>query len=122
MESVDILGGLEDIQQRINDNAYSGELPFQLDLASLIFSARDGHFVFLPDLLDIFIFERTIGSLLSVSLDGDSLPEIYAYSESSQFLNIDIPTNSIEMTLRHLVMAPSVGNHPQSRWWTVSPS
>lgn len=83
MASVDILGGLDDILQKVVNDEYAGELAFQLDIAALIFSARDGHFVFQPDLLDIFAFERTIGSLLSISLDGESPPEIFSYGNSS---------------------------------------
>ncbi|KIV95950.1 hypothetical protein, variant [Exophiala mesophila] len=90
MEGVDILGGLDNIQQKLVNDEYAGELAFQLDIAALIFSARDGHFVFQPDLLSIFAFERTIGGLLSVSLDGESPPEIYSYDDISASRNASL--------------------------------
>ncbi|EXJ83955.1 hypothetical protein A1O3_04622 [Capronia epimyces CBS 606.96] len=81
MNSVDLLGGLEDIRNKVSNGSYSGEVPFQNEIANLVASAHDGHLAFIPDTTFIFLYERTIGNLLSVSLDGNSLPEIYSYND-----------------------------------------
>lgn len=46
-------------------------------------SAKDGHFRFFPDLLTAAIsFRRANLSLVSVSLDGTSVPKIYTLCKS----------------------------------------
>jgi hypothetical protein len=81
MASVDILGGLDDIRDKVVNDQYSGEFEFQAAIQRLISLAHDGHFVFLTDMYTTFIYEREIGGLVVVSMDGVSMPEVYSYSE-----------------------------------------
>jgi hypothetical protein len=87
MNSVDLLGGLVEIRNRVANGNYTKEVLFQDDISSLVASAHDGHLAYVPDMLTIFAYKRTIGQLLSVSKDGKSVPEIYAYSESGSSTN-----------------------------------
>ncbi len=88
MNSVDLLGGLSEIRNKVVNGDYTKEINFQSDVASLVASAHDGHLAFIPDMLTIFVYRRTIGQLLSVSLDGESVPQIYAYGESVHISDI----------------------------------
>lgn len=81
MNSVDLLGRLNEIRDKVEAGNYSTEVLFQSDIALLVSSAHDGHLAYVPDMMIIFVYRRTIGQLLSVSLDGESLPQIYSYGE-----------------------------------------
>lgn len=54
-----------------------GEYDFQLDIEALLVSARDGHLSYNGDVTEIFVFARQL-PLVSISLDGLQMPEIYA--------------------------------------------
>lgn len=57
------------------------EYEFGFALYRLFQTTHDGHFVYVPDIIgEIFNFARPI-SLVSVSTDGESVPEIYAYPD-----------------------------------------
>lgn len=76
---VDIIGGLDELSDRLDDGSYNNEYDFQIDLFKLIQSARDQHYNYNPDITSsIFGFSRSI-SLLSLSKDGTELPQIYSY-------------------------------------------
>lgn len=76
MPPVDIVGGLAAIKAKVLSNGYTNEYDFELDVCKLIYSARDGHFNFVPGLIGLFTFSREI-ELVSVSLDGVRTPKIY---------------------------------------------
>lgn len=83
---VDILGGLDTLQARLQQDFYPNEYDFQADLARLIASAYDGHLSYIPDIVGTFAFLRIARSgdrfpLISVSSDGVELPEVYAYQD-----------------------------------------
>lgn len=61
--------------------SYANEYAFGFDLYRLFQLAHDGHFVFYPDsVTEIFSFGRTV-PLVSVSVDGTSIPEVFAYAD-----------------------------------------
>ncbi|KAK3074426.1 hypothetical protein LTR53_003157 [Teratosphaeriaceae sp. CCFEE 6253] len=71
--------------ERIYSNAVSGsyanEYEFGFDLYLCFQATHDGHFVYYPDSVNsIFSFGRTT-PLVSVSVDGISVPEVYAYAD-----------------------------------------
>ncbi|RDL35438.1 ClpP [Venustampulla echinocandica] len=45
----DVLGSLAAVRKNVEDNVYSGEIAFELDLYSVFAKAHDGHLVFNPD-------------------------------------------------------------------------
>lgn len=73
---------LQDIRNKVSNGSYSGEFEFQQELYIKVFgAAHDGHFVYYPDLLTIpFDWNRPL-SLVSISPDQSTLPEIYIYQD-----------------------------------------
>ncbi len=71
--------------ERIYDEAkahnYANERAFGWDLYEVFQRSHDGHFVYYPDSVNlIFSFGRTT-PLVSVSKDGQSIPEVYVYAD-----------------------------------------
>ncbi|KPI42218.1 uncharacterized protein AB675_9695 [Cyphellophora attinorum] len=87
-KGVDILGGLDDIQQKARTNGYSGQLDFDTDLKNLIDSANDGHFNIAPCSMAIFSFQFDVG-LVSVAESTTSQPKIYEAQSIIQDLPLD---------------------------------
>ena len=74
---VDVLEGIDDIIARTKSGRYRGEYDYQYDLYKLTLAARDGHFIFIGDLVaGIFEFTRPF-YLISYSEDGIESPKIY---------------------------------------------
>jgi hypothetical protein len=88
---VDIMGALDKMSNALISNSYCSEFQFMQDLWLLVNNVHDFHYVYVPDILNVFGFVRgsadtsTI-SLTSVSADGVALPEIYNYSERRSWI------------------------------------
>lgn len=77
LPGIDLMGGLAQIESHVRDGVYTSEYDFGLDVFTLVASAHDGHFSYLPDIFGgVFKFQRT-QSLVSISNDGLNLPKIY---------------------------------------------
>ena len=67
--------------QRYYDNEYD----FQRDVYGIIRATHDVHLFYVPNVIGLFTFERQLGSvpyqIYSVSKDGVSLPNIYAFTD-----------------------------------------
>lgn len=88
--AVDVLGGLEKIAADIDSGKITKEYDFGWTLYTLIQSAHDGHFSFVPDSVNnIFNWGRPV-PLVSVSEDGEQLPSVFAFYDvlGMQFKNI----------------------------------
>lgn len=80
-EGVDPLGGLDDIAKKLKAAAYRNEFEFLVDVHTLgDIRVRDSHFIWTPQLLDLFTFRRGV-EFASVSKDGISLPKIYLHGK-----------------------------------------
>ncbi|KAK1828909.1 hypothetical protein QBC39DRAFT_436050 [Podospora conica] len=80
-ESVDLLGGIDEIAEKIEADAYQNEFEFLVDVYTLgNLRTRDIHFNWMPQLLNLFTFQRGV-EFASVSKDGRSLPEIYLHDD-----------------------------------------
>jgi hypothetical protein len=87
---IDILGGLDAIDQMLDSGEFESEYAFGNKLYTLILAAHDGHFSYIPDSVGgIFTFGRKI-PLVSVSEDGKKLPMPFVYQDilGMQFKNI----------------------------------
>jgi len=87
---IDILQGLNMIEGYIDANTFTSEYDFGWTLYTLIQSAHDGHFSYIPDSVgQIFLWGRPV-PLVSVSEDGVKLPSVFVYADviGSQFKNI----------------------------------
>jgi len=83
-EGVDIFKGLDDISAKLRTNStpYTSFFDFLTDLHILQGRARDFHFLSLPVLLDLFTFVPSV-KFVSISKDGQALPEIFLYGVSN---------------------------------------
>ncbi|CAO2648426.1 Nn.00g076930.m01.CDS01 [Neocucurbitaria sp. VM-36] len=87
---VDIIGGLDKIDADIDSGRFQNEYDFGWTLYTLIQSAHDGHFAYIPDSVGgIFTWGRPV-PLVSVSEDGSKLPAVFAFADvlGMQFKNI----------------------------------
>jgi hypothetical protein len=96
---VDILAELDTIGERLQSDNYTSEYEYQLELHNIIAAAHDGHFKYIPDILQVFTFARLASEnitgdapwetfkLLSVSDDGVQLPLVYGYSDRFTLAN-----------------------------------
>jgi hypothetical protein len=94
---VDIIGGLALIEADIDAGKYDSEYEFGWSLYTLIQSAHDGHFTYIPDSVgSIFQWGRPI-PLVSVSEDGEKLPSVFAFNDvlGMQFKNISYTPSRI---------------------------
>jgi hypothetical protein len=79
--SVDLVGGLNAIADKIQGEEYSGEYEFGFELYKLFQSAHDGHLYFVPDVVNsLFQWYRPL-PLVSVSDDGYNIPGVFTYSD-----------------------------------------
>lgn len=77
----DFYAEYERIYDEAKSNNYPNERAFGWDLYRVFQRSHDGHFVYYPDSVNlIFSFGRTT-PLVSVSKDGQSIPEIYVYAD-----------------------------------------
>ncbi|TVY18750.1 Peptidase S41 family protein ustP [Lachnellula arida] len=76
---IDIFGYLASVKANLENNTYANEYEFQEDLYNVFAKAHDGHFVFYPDALTKAIEWGRQRSLISISNDGFSIPQIYLY-------------------------------------------
>ncbi|KAH7411792.1 hypothetical protein DE146DRAFT_254747 [Phaeosphaeria sp. MPI-PUGE-AT-0046c] len=94
---IDIMGGLDDIDAKIDSGGYISEYDFSWSLYRLIQSAHDGHFSYIPDIVaSIMNFGRRV-PLVSVSDDGKQLPAVFVYADilGNQFKNISYTPSPI---------------------------
>lgn len=90
MPAIDIWAEHARILASLEDNSYKNEWELSWDVYKMFQGAYDGHFQYIPNLLGIFSFQRSV-PLVSISDDGKELPQIYAWtdvvaSQSSSFI------------------------------------
>ncbi|KAF2007965.1 hypothetical protein P154DRAFT_453317, partial [Amniculicola lignicola CBS 123094] len=80
---VDLIGEMESMQNQVASGGYRSEYDFQLDLNTLFNRAYDNHLSWNSDILaGVMQFQRPAGTeLVSVSADGQALPQIYSYRD-----------------------------------------
>lgn len=79
MPATDLLGGIDSILEKVNNNGYSSQFEMDLEVSDLIRSAYDGHLAFQLCSQSIFNYEIDM-PLVSISTDGLQLPEVYTLS------------------------------------------
>ncbi|KIX01680.1 uncharacterized protein Z518_09406 [Rhinocladiella mackenziei CBS 650.93] len=68
----------DNIQKKVEGGEYESEYDMQIDIVSLLNSARDGHLHWEGDVVGAFTFIRNIGNgLAAVSSDGEQTPQVY---------------------------------------------
>ena len=74
--SVDVLGGLQKIQQDIDQGAFHNQYAFEATLQNLIYAAHDAHLSLDSGILAAFSWFSPY-SLVSLSKDGVQEPKVY---------------------------------------------
>lgn len=88
--AVDIMGGLDQLASDVDAGKFTNEYLFGWALYTLIQSAHDGHFSYVPESVGgIFTWGRNV-PLVSVSEDGEQLPAVFAFEDvlGLQYKNI----------------------------------
>jgi hypothetical protein len=73
---VDLLGGLEQLQQGINSGIFPNQYEFEASLQTLLYAAHDYHVDLIAGILAAFSFASPY-DIVSLSLDGVQLPKVY---------------------------------------------
>ncbi|KAJ4369800.1 hypothetical protein N0V83_005564 [Neocucurbitaria cava] len=95
--AIDIIGGLDKIDADIDAGSFKNEYDFGWNLYTLIQSAHDGHFAYIPDSVGaIFTWGRPV-PLVSVSEDGSKLPAVFTFDDvlGMQFKNISYTPSAV---------------------------
>ncbi|KAL0256768.1 hypothetical protein SLS55_009165 [Diplodia seriata] len=76
---VDVLAGLDDIKKNVSNNGFESEYDVQNAITTLLHKAYDGHLDYLADISSAIGFAKNASQadLVSLSLDGKSLPKVY---------------------------------------------
>lgn len=82
---VDLLAGLEQLQQGINNGIFPNQYEFEAALGRLLYAAHDGHVNLIAGILAAFSFASPY-DIVSVSIDGVQIPKVY--------LAIDLDTSN----------------------------
>ncbi|KAI8959426.1 hypothetical protein F5Y11DRAFT_368063 [Daldinia sp. FL1419] len=79
--AVDVQGDLDEILQTVTQGGFESEYDFQAAIVKTLFAAHDGHFFYTPDVFGAFSFQNRLAQdIVSVSIDGTSLPKLYRLS------------------------------------------
>ncbi|EAW07102.1 peptidase S41 family protein [Aspergillus clavatus NRRL 1] len=81
MPPTDLLGGLDSIRTKAENNEYANHWGFEFDLRQLVNSAHDAHLSLQLCSTVLFRFSNSI-PLVSVSPDGLELPQIYTLDDA----------------------------------------
>lgn len=85
LAGVDLFDEISQLRQQVDSGDIRREIDFESNFTAILGKAQDGHLAFQFDGLSVFVYQRLIGSLISVSNDGVSEPEIYLYQEFAAF-------------------------------------
>ena len=121
--AIDILGGLEQIQEDVDNGAFPNQYAFEATLQNLVYSAHDAHFQLDAGILAAFTFLSPY-SIVALSEDGVQTPKVYVTDDialtTDSFKPSAIKTiNGQDVTayLTQFAAANSVGNlEPNADW------
>lgn len=74
--AVDIVAGLSELQNAVNDGAFKNQYEFEAALQVLLVSAHDAHLYLNAGILAAFTFASPY-DIVSLSIDGAELPKVY---------------------------------------------
>ena len=97
--AVDLPTEFAKVRSQVEDGTYANEYQFQADLWRVFNLAHDGHFRFFPDLLTgVLSFTRNVG-LVSVSLNGTDIPQVYLRDDIASYVAGNATTPSAVATI-----------------------
>ena len=92
--SVDLLGGLDSIQQAVDTGVYENEYDFEAAVHKLVHAAHDSHITLYAGVSSVFTFGAPV-SIVSVSTDGIAYPKPFILSKCNPARCVAICTNHI---------------------------
>lgn len=95
---MDLLQGLERIQQDIDNGLFSTQYAFEVTLQNLIYSAHDTHVNLVSGILGAFTFLSPHG-IVSASIDGVQIPKVYISGKTLKSFSIYDEADLSETTL-----------------------
>ena len=81
---IDLLGGLEQIQRKIDAGVFPNQYQFEATLQTLLYSAHDKHIQLVSGVLSVFQFFIP-HSVVSLSSDGKEPPRLYLHRNQIAF-------------------------------------
>lgn len=91
--AVDLLGGLAQIKQDVDNKTFSNEYDFELALYRLLSAAHDDHLIMNGGILSSFYYGAPF-DIVSLSLDGKELPKLYMAGKFSELLSVPITAST----------------------------
>jgi hypothetical protein len=85
LSATDLMADARALRMAVQNGILTSELAFQQNLTNILSSAHDGHLFISLDAMRVFGYMRTFDDIVSVSLDGKSMPEIFAYRKMRSF-------------------------------------
>ena len=79
---IDLMKGLEQIQQHIDSGAFQNQYEFEASLLNLVYAAHDFHVQLSAGILQVFTFYSPY-SLVALSADGIESPKVYNLGKNS---------------------------------------
>lgn len=77
---VDLMAGLDELSDKLADGAYSNQYEFDLDVMSLTSAAHEGHLQI--SFGTMYLIKWLLpDNIVSISSDGQEIPQLYAYSD-----------------------------------------
>ncbi|KAK7219303.1 hypothetical protein V2G26_007306 [Clonostachys chloroleuca] len=119
--AIDVMGRLEEIADKVRRNVYTNQYELDLDIHSIIIGVHDTHFSFQAGVLHLFQWFLP-DSIVTVSTNGQEVPQVYAYSDIINQVNtasplVEIEGESIFTYLRSYAARTSMGlNDPHAEW------
>lgn len=77
--AVDLIAGLSELQDAVNNGAFANQYEFEVALQLLLVSAHDAHLYLNAGILAAFTFASPY-DIVSLSIDGIELPKVYLAS------------------------------------------
>lgn len=77
--AVDLIAGLSELQDTVNNGAFANQYEFEVALQLLLVSAHDAHLYLNAGILAAFTFASPY-DIVSLSIDGIELPKVYLAS------------------------------------------
>jgi len=90
-EPIDVLEELEKIASDVETGVLTGEYEFETRVTKVVGLTHDGHFAIPFSLFNLFTFRAPFG-LVSISVDGVQLPELFVDSKFLPYIDKTILT------------------------------
>ncbi|KAI1338347.1 hypothetical protein F5Y15DRAFT_416991 [Xylariaceae sp. FL0016] len=82
--SIDLMAGLQQLQDASNSNSFANQYEFEVALQRLLMAAHDGHLYLQAGILSAFSFGSPY-DIVTLSVDGSEVPKVYLAGDTITF-------------------------------------